>query len=485
MKCIRSLCCAMAALLLLAGSRHCLASYPDITGPWSGMFTITANGSANKASMTMTASISNQVGGNFDIQLSLGGFSVLSGDQGPLASVLEIMGVTPGGTGYFSTSDKISFSIKSIDGNYSLTGTADLDGNTAMVHLNMNQSLNSVTVSDGSGTLRRGQGLIEPAIAPSSEVVYDVNELGQAVFGLTSLLSGRTTGLRNKAASGFRITGSGLTIGTSSGIASGDTLENIGAWAGYLYSDFDNDFFRTKYDGDRHTVLVGVDFSPKQEIVLGVAVGYEHSEVDTEFNRGEIDADGWIIAPYFGLLLDDAWSFDVNGGYSSIETDQFRTAGDTRITSTVDTDRWFVSVNVNGFKAINNWLLAGRAGIMHAQSEDDDFTELNTATGVPAATIAGRTTKLTQLSIGGEAAYSMGNFEPFVGATYNYDASATETRLTAGSQPSNDDDDVVLGFGVHYFNDDNNLSASAQYNTRLSRDDFSEGVLSFNGRWDF
>ncbi len=50
----------------------------------------------------------------------------------------------------------------------------------------------------------------------------------------------------------------------------GDTAVLYGAWTSYSYSDFENDFSRTRYDGDRHTVMAGVDVSPWERTLFGI-----------------------------------------------------------------------------------------------------------------------------------------------------------------------------------------------------------------------
>jgi len=270
----------------------------------------------------------------------------------------------------------------------------------------------------------------------------------------------------------------------ASGLSAGDVFNNVAIWASYAYTDFENDFSRTQYDGDTDTFFVGIDFTPADNAVLGLAIGYEDMNTDTDFNGGKSDADGYTFAPYFGMTIDETWSFDLMGGYSSIDTDQYRLGlvggapVGARITSGVDTERLFFAGNFNGFTSIDQWRLSGRAGLMWARSTDDAFTESN------GTVVAERVSKLSQFTLGGEAAYAFEEFEPFVSAAYNYDMTKTETQFLTGRQPSSDDDDFLLGLGFRYFGE-NGLSVSAQYDSRVGRSDYDEDTLSINARWDF
>ncbi|MDZ7737049.1 MAG: hypothetical protein U5P41_13845 [Gammaproteobacteria bacterium] len=60
--------------------------------------------------------------------------------------------------------------------------------------------------------------------------------------------------------------------------------------------------------------------------------------------------------------------------------------------------------------------------------------------------------RLSQLQIGGDVAYSLGQFEPFTRLTYEYDVAVTEITVVGGwPQPSHDRDGSVFGLGVRYF----------------------------------
>jgi len=327
--------------------------------------------------------------------------------------------------------------------------------------------------------------IVDPALVPGNVVTSNAQTLATSVTTTTGFLGARVQGaLSGSRHTGVSRAGRGYMI---SGLSSGDAFNNLGVWASYAHTEFDNDFSRTKYDGDTNSFLVGADFTPRDNMVLGLAVGYENTDTDTDFNGGQSDADGYTIAPYFGMTLNDTWNIDAMAGYSTVDTDQYRRAlvggapVGARITSDVLTQRWFFAGNINGFTSIDQWRLSGRAGAMFAKGTDEKFTESGGGTTI---TIAERMSEISQLSLGGEAAYAFDEFEPFVSATYNYDMTKTETEFLTGKQPSSDDDDFLLGFGFRYFGE-SGLSVSAQYDTRVGRSDYDEDTFSINARWDF
>jgi len=253
-----------------------------------------------------------------------------------------------------------------------------------------------------------------------------------------------------------------------------------GVWASYSYSDFDNDLSSTAFDGDRHSGLLGFDFAPWENTIFGLAAGYETSDIDTAFNLGNVEIDGFTIVPYFGYLFTDTWSVDFSFGYSSLDADQFRTSPTTGaiITSDPDSDRWFGMLNLNGLTIWNNWIIGGRMGTLWAKNTQDSFVESDGTFNTEVRS------KLGTWSIGGDVAYSYGEWEPFVRATYERDYSLTEIRVFTGPQPSNDRDDFLVGAGLRYFSA-KGITGNFEWSKRLGRNHFDEDTFTFTIRADF
>jgi hypothetical protein len=333
-----------------------------------------------------------------------------------------------------------------------------------------------------SGTFTRTSSdlVVDPEITPSNVLTAPIL-LNNQVKAITTDLNTRIGDVLRGIASGPRPTASGLMWQEQMGLNAGDRPVNYGIWGSYSYADFENDFVSTALDGNRHNFLAGLDFSPRENVLFGVAFGYEMSDIDTRFNRGNEQTDGYTIAPYAGMLLSDNWSVDVAVGYSRVDYDQFRTDPGlgTRVTSSPSADRWFGTLNVNGFTSWNNWVLGGRIGILHARNIQESFTESD-GTFVPEFT-----NKLGQWNVGGDVAYSFGQFEPFARVVYEHDFSMTEITVSGGGpQPSNDNDNFVFGAGVRYFGT-TGLTGNLEWNKRVDREDFNEDIFSLTIRMDF
>ena len=366
-----------------------------------------------------------------------------------------------------------------------------LDGDTLTLSFDVNSILSPDSFDtchdQGSGTFTRsggGQTVVDPEETPSSVLTAPVilkTQVQAITTGLNARINDIVRGIGGGPRGGQRVTENGVYEGVS-GLSAGEGGPSYGVWASYSYSDFENDFSATLLDGHRHNVLFGADMTPRDNMVLGLAGGYEFASIDTDFNGGDQDTDGFTIAPYFGLVLSDNWNVSASVGYSSLDTDQFRTDPllGTRVTSSPDSDRWFGTLNLNGYTTWNDWLFSGRIGMLQARNIQESFDESD-------GTEVGRfTTELGQWNVGGEAAYGWGDFEPFARVSYERDYSQSRlTLIGTGPQPSNDDDNFLFGLGLRYFSSDNGLSGNIEWYKRLGREDYDEDTFSATVRWDF
>ena len=97
---------------------------------------------------------------------------------------------------------------------------------------------------------------------------------------------------------------------------------------------------------------------------------------------------------------------------------------------------------------------------------------------------------LGQAYIGGEIAYGLGNFEPYVHGMYRYDVSVDDGASAGGlpgafgnPQPQ-DPDEVQWGLGFRYFSP-SGVSAQAQWVTTVGRELFAQDSIDFLLRMEF
>ncbi len=386
-------------------------------------------------------------------------------DAGP--GTLYANGVAIGWFGFNSTFDATGNS-----GTITTTGSTLTPGGS----YNFNSTINAVRNGDIVDPENSASNVVTTtSTTVQAEVVSISSTLGARIQGAVKDLKGNNSGGVNS-----RQLNGGLMFEADSGLAAGDTYIPFGLWTSYSHAFYENDFAFTAFEGDRDNIMIGVDISPWERTIFGVALGYEFSDTATAFNRGDADTTGVTIAPYFGALLSDVISVDAMFGYSFIDTDQFRRlAGSTaRITSDVDSKRWFIAANLNGNWQIDNWLIGFRTGVLSAENSQDAFRESD------GTRVAARDVRLSTISVGGNASYFYKDFEPFVSISYQNDISFTEVTTATASQPANDDDDILFGMGIRYYGS-SGLTASFDWQKRLERDEFDEDALTFTIRGEF
>ena len=462
-----SLLSLMAFALLLTGSNSW--ANPNVLGTFSGSLTGLADlclGSGFATTNNVTMNITSQSGSSFSGTFTVSGISGTGNVSGSVDAVGNMSGT-------FSGANLIGFGFSGFfDGSTLSIGA----GNFSVEDLSMN-------CFDIGGSLSfTGGDIIDPSIAPGTSIITTA-AIQTQILGVIDPIETHLIKTLNGEAKGTRIDQSGFTIEGEGGLNAGNwQLGNLGVWLSYNYRDSENDFIRTAYESTYHTAVGGFDYSPNERLVLGVAFAYENGDTDTTFNAGNLESDGYTIAPYIGYLLNDTWSIDASFGYTYVENEQFRTdaTGVTpvRVFSDPDTDRYFMNLNFNGITYHNNWVISGRAGILFAKSVTDTFTESN------GSVIGKRRTKLGQARIGGDVAYSFGEWEPYFGALYEYDFKFDKITLTPGLQPANDRNDVLLSTGFRYFNK-HGLSMNMDYSKRVLREDFDDDSLSLTVRYDY
>ena len=286
-------------------------------------------------------------------------------------------------------------------------------------------------------------------------------------------------------------------LGTSarSGLSAGEGISGLGLWGSFGYSDFSADIPINSavqpiasYDGDQKSIFLGMDKLYMNKLVLGLALGYEKTDFSTAYNGGNSNTDGYTFAPYAAYLINKYFSLDVAGGYSYLNTDTDRIdnlSGGT-IDGDFDSDRWFVSGNLNATMEAGNWVLGGRVGALYIDEEQDAYTE--TGPNTPRA-IGKRHIDLTQGLIGVNIAYRVNQFEPYGTVTYVNDfgrdngTKAGGLPGAVGSTQPDDDDEIQAGLGFRYFGE--TYSGSFEWVRTFNRDSFDADSFLFTYRADF
>ena len=315
----------------------------------------------------------------------------------------------------------------------------------------------------------------------SSTVATATTVLRSASTQTAGLVSGRvssalsgTTGNVNLASNGFS---------ASTGMSAGNMDGKLGLWASGSWSDVEDDNTATAFEGDIMTGLAGVDYEVAPGVVLGLAAGYEDVDIDTTYNgfganKGEIDGEGWTVAPYLGVSFSDRVKMDLTAGYSDVEYDTVRFDPNTgnRITGSTDADRYFVSAGLSStYDLQNNWSITTRGSAFYAYEDKDAFTE--TEAGGATINQASVDNELGQLLLDTRFAYEYQMVQPYILVGLEYDFVKDDTPVAAGQSVSDDDFGAKLGAGINLINM-GNVTAGIEAYTVEFREDYNEYTVN-------
>lgn len=231
------------------------------------------------------------------------------------------------------------------------------------------------------------------------------------------------------------------------GLAAGNAPK-AGVWFQGGYTFMDGDDTGGEFDGNVINFLLGMDYKIKPNMVAGVALGYEDLDIDTSFNNGTFEGQGFGITPYFGMGLTPQWSIQILGGYTAVEYDTDRNNG--AITSSFDADRFFGSAAVVGnFKLSDKIIAAPKLSILHLAEEQDGTTDSagNVTTG--------EHIDLGRISFGGTLTYLAGKYSPYIRALGEYDYAKEDAVNLGGGNFSSDDKagiNASIGLNVNFGN---------------------------------
>ena len=224
------------------------------------------------------------------------------------------------------------------------------------------------------------------------------------------------------------------------GTAAAGMGEKWNAWLALSHNRIGYSFAPLQSSGHVDVALVGVDYTFGNTVILGAALSGERMRVATTFNGGNLAGNGNTFAPYLAWAINRNWVLDAALGFgsTSLDTNTGGATGNTR------DRRSFASLGLSYNRAMGKWQLTGKGQVMAAEDRIGQYTLSNNTT------VQGSSARTTQLRLGGQAAYNLGNgVVPWFGLTYIYDADRTAQAPLAGQNAANDRDAVLVQVGLN------------------------------------
>lgn len=264
-------------------------------------------------------------------------------------------------------------------------------------------------------------GLSGGSSAPEVERVQVASllPLGQLLGAATGALGGGG-GLEQLAVSGAELADNALAA----------TGRPFGLWANGAASFLDSTAEGGAYSGDVLSLALGVDYALAEDVLAGLALGYERGDIDTGFNAGELTSSGFTVAPYVGWQPIDELVLDASVGVTVLGYDTHRNSG--TVESSFDATRAFAALNATGNFRFDGLRLSPLAGVLYFREEQDGYTDSG------GTAVGSQTIDLGRFTAGVEAGYRFGlgdglAIEPYARIEGEFDfIEAGQVRLTTG-----------------------------------------------------
>lgn len=225
--------------------------------------------------------------------------------------------------------------------------------------------------------------------------------------------------------------------GTEKGQAAGSAGYNWGVWMSGRYTDFKQNHEHVGVNGDSWAGMLGADYRIHSNVILGLALSYEHVKAKTVFLKEVIKNDGYGVNPYLKFIINDNFDVDVFGGYAYINTktnrDNIRynynrqlVAG--KVSGSTHSNQWYGVLALNAQTVIADALtVRGKVGVNYITRKQKAFKQtfnFSTANTFNDTNVKGMTTDASQVFGDLRLGYMINeNIEPFIKGGYAYDMS--------------------------------------------------------------
>lgn len=263
------------------------------------------------------------------------------------------------------------------------------------------------------------------------------------------------------------------------GVSAGDTSGKYGLWFSGAAAITESTEVFNEFDGTSRTGTLGFDVRPSNNLVVGVSVFAENATLDTFYNLGKVERDGYSVVPYVAYDLGQGTTVDALVGVTYLTGEISRANNFAK--GDFDGYRAMTSLNAHHNYVVGAVLLRGDVGYTYAHEKQGSYTE--TATN---AHIGDKTTNLAQGKIGGRVGYGFDTVEPYAQAHYVRDFVRNSLSGVGGlsGEPSNDRDEVLTAIGLDWYPTATE-SVGVEVSHGFFRSNESTTTVIMNGRLTF
>ncbi|MGD9638162.1 MAG: autotransporter domain-containing protein [Alphaproteobacteria bacterium] len=291
------------------------------------------------------------------------------------------------------------------------------------------------------------------------------------------------------------------TSAVRSGIATGDALENVGAWGQFFGFAASQDMRGgvDGYDATAYGFAVGGDQEVSDGLILGLAFSYGRSDItgdgDTQYNGTDINSYGLNL---YGSKNMGSWNLDGSLGYAYHDYSSNRVVNAVGISQNLEGsyggNQYSASLGANMPKKVGEFVLTPWGKLDYSYLNQDSYSETG---GTAALNVDSRKTDSLRTGLGvninNKIESEMGTFTPELRLGWNHEFGDEKTDVTARyatggaafktegvSLPR---DSATIGLGVDFVNK-SNWTLSANYDAEI-KEDYDSHTGRLQVRYDF
>jgi hypothetical protein len=217
------------------------------------------------------------------------------------------------------------------------------------------------------------------------------------------------------------------------GLSAGSPDTRWGAWADSSGSFLGNNT-SIGYSGTSVVALTGLDYLVDRQWLLGMSAGYTHADLSLTPSTVTHDSDGAVVGPYASYVITPNLAVDALVNYTSLNNTvsspvPLPSGGyhSNRVTGASDLD---IFTNYDALK------LTGYGGYAYTWEGGGASSVVGSGLGTA------NNIRYGAIRIGGEAAYDIDGFEPYLPITFEYQTTTPDDETSRAA--------LVLGGGLRY-----------------------------------
>jgi uncharacterized protein with beta-barrel porin domain len=250
------------------------------------------------------------------------------------------------------------------------------------------------------------------------------------------------------------------------GLSAGSDTGRWGVWGNASGSFLKNDSNANAFNGPSVVALSGIDYIVDRQWIFGLSAGYTHADLALSPASINRQVNGALVGPYAAYIINPNWSVDALFNWTALSNDI--TAPLPFPAGSYRSDRLTGATNLNYFTTYNGIKLTGFGGYA--------YTWEGGRTNAVLPSALANNVRYGAIRIGGEAAFPLGAFEPYVPLRFEYE---TTTPNDGSSRAA-----LVVGAGLRYRWSDALTSGLLFESTEL-KTHTRDMMVSGNLRWSF